>query len=255
MSAKELVNLQHVGITKDGRSILDHIDLSLASGEIVTLIGPNGAGKSTLVKLILGLEEPSRGVIQRTPGLRIGYMPQHIHIEQTMPLKVQRLLSIAGGRQSPDVGTVLAQVNATHLADKSVQSLSGGELQRILLARALLRNPQLLVLDEPVQGVDINGQAELYKLITRIRDERGCAVLMVSHDLHLVMATTDRVICMNHHICCSGLPEHVSNDPAYQELFGLQDTDGLALYAHHHDHSHDEEGNVLPPGDSEARHG
>lgn len=240
-----LLSLEKLSVRVGRRNIIDQINLDLQAGEIVTLIGPNGAGKTTLVRAILGLIKPSSGKIKKRPGLRIGYMPQRLHLEQTIPLTVKRFLKMTKRASNSDIDSALQKVGAQHTADRPIQGISGGELQRILLARALLRKPHLLVLDEPAQGVDVAGQAELYRLISSLRDELGCAVLMVSHDLHLVMSSTDRVICMNHHICCSGHPEQVSNDPAYLELFGQQVSDELALYAHHHDHRHDSEGNVI----------
>lgn len=240
-----ILHLENLCVTIGRKAIIDDINLTLENGEIVSLIGPNGAGKTTLVRAILGLLKPSSGRIKKRAGLRIGYMPQRLHLEKTIPLTVQRFLKMTKHARYDDIADVLQKVGAEHTAQRPIQGISGGELQRVLLARALLRKPHLLVLDEPAQGVDISGQAGLYRLISNLRDELDCAVLMVSHDLHLVMSSTDRVICMNHHICCSGHPEHVSNDPAYQELFGLEAAEGLALYAHHHDHDHDPEGNVI----------
>ncbi|MEH6358102.1 MAG: zinc ABC transporter ATP-binding protein ZnuC [Pseudomonadales bacterium] len=240
-----ILHLENLSVSLGRKTIIENINLSLERGEIVSLIGPNGAGKTTLVRTVLGLLKASSGRIKKQAGLRIGYMPQRLHLEKTIPLTVQRFLKMTKNTSHADITEVLQKVGAEHTAQRPMQEVSGGELQRILLARALLRKPQLLVLDEPAQGVDISGQAELYRLISNLRDELNCAVLMVSHDLHLVMSSTDRVICMNRHICCSGLPEHVSNDPAYHELFGLEATEGLALYAHHHDHAHDAEGNVV----------
>lgn len=245
MNHSPLLTLDQVCVKIAGTSIIDKVDISITEGEIVTLIGPNGAGKSTLIRSILGLIKPSSGQIRKQSGLRIGYMPQRLHLDRTIPIDVKHFLRIWQSRNTLDIDTVLQQVRATHLAERPMQTISGGELQRVLLARALLRNPQLLVLDEPVQGVDLKGQTELYRLIREIRDQYQCAVLMVSHDLHLVMSSTDRVICMNHHICCSGHPELVSNDPAYRELFGIQAADGIALYSHHHDHTHDDAGHVI----------
>lgn len=249
MNDSPLLTLDQVCVKIAGASIIDRIDISITAGEIVTLIGPNGAGKSTLIRTILGLIKPSSGHIRKQSGLRIGYMPQRLHLDRTIPIDVRHFLRIWRSGNIQDVDAVLRQVSATHLASRPMQTISGGELQRVLLARALLRNPQLLVLDEPVQGVDLKGQTELYRLIREIRDQYQCAVLMVSHDLHLVMSSTDRVICMNHHICCSGHPELVSNDPAYRELFGIQAAEGIALYSHHHDHSHDDAGHVIPGPD------
>lgn len=248
-----LISLDRVSVTAGASLIVDQVSMAIHAGEIVTLIGPNGAGKSTVIRAILGLIKTSSGKISKQAGLRIGYMPQRLQMDRTIPLDVKGFLNIWRYSGSMPVKHALAQVGADHLADRPMQTISGGELQRILLARALLRNPQLLVLDEPVQGVDLHGQTELYRLIGEIRDRYRCAVLMVSHDLHLVMSATDRVVCMNHHICCSGHPELVSNDPAYQELFGLDEIEAIALYAHHHDHSHDDTGKIV--SQQERSHG
>ncbi|MCF7980489.1 MAG: zinc ABC transporter ATP-binding protein ZnuC [Pseudomonadales bacterium] len=243
--SQPLVSLNEVSVKIAGETIIDKVSLTVNPGEIITLIGPNGAGKSTLIRAILGLLKITAGKIIKMPDLRIGYMPQRLHMDRTIPLNVKRFLNVWRSPQSIETYAALRQVSADHLIHRPMQSLSGGELQRVLLARALLRNPQLLVLDEPVQGVDLQGQTELYQLIKTIRTQYQCAVLMVSHDLHLVMSSTDHVICMNHHICCSGHPESVSNDPAYRELFGIEAVKSIALYAHHHDHHHDDSGNVI----------
>ena len=240
----ELIRLAGVGVTFAGQSVLQDVQLSVRSGEIVTLIGPNGAGKTTLVRAVLGLLKPSGGSVWRKPKLRIGYMPQKLHVDATLPLSVLRFLRLVPGVTRSHVQAALAEVGAEQVIDSPLQSISGGELQRVLLARALLREPELLVLDEPVQGVDVSGQAELYRLITQLRDRHGCGVLMVSHDLHLVMSTTDQVVCLNRHVCCSGHPEQVSGDPAFVELFG-QDAKSLAIYHHRHDHAHDLHGEVV----------
>ncbi len=232
-----LIELSGIHVAFGRRIALADVSLAVASGEIVTVVGPNGAGKTTLLRVALGLQRPQAGRVQRRAGLRIGYLPQRFAIDETLPLSVRRFLTLVPGGRAR-LGAALAQVGAAHALDLPVQTLSGGELQRVLLARALLGEPELLVLDEPVQGVDIGGQAELFALIRRIRDERRCGVLLVSHDLHLVMAATDRVVCLNHHICCSGHPEEVSRDPAYRALFGAA-IDGFALYAHRHDHRRD----------------
>ncbi|WGL18512.1 zinc ABC transporter ATP-binding protein ZnuC [Microbulbifer bruguierae] len=219
--------------------MLRDISLDLYGGEIVTVIGPNGAGKTTLLRLLLGLTRPTSGTVERMPALRLGYMPQRLQIDGTMPMTVGRFLQL--GIDNVDVAQALARVAAPHLANARLADLSGGEMQRVLLARAAARKPQLLVLDEPTQGVDLGGQAEVYQLIAQLRDELHCGVLLVSHDLHLVMAATDRVLCVNQHICCHGHPEQVSRDPAYLEMFG----DKLALYTHQHNHHHDLSGDVV----------
>lgn len=242
-----LIRLDGVAVSFNGQSVLDDVHLSVQPGEIVTLIGPNGAGKTTLVRVVLGLLQPERGSVRRTPRLRIGYMPQKLHVDATLPLSVLRFLRLVPGVDRKRALAALAEVGAEQVIDSPLQSISGGEMQRVLLARALLREPQLLVLDEPVQGVDVAGQAELYRLISRLRERHGCGVLMVSHDLHLVMSATDQVVCLNRHVCCSGHPEQVSGDPAFIELFG-QDAKSLAVYHHHHDHDHDLHGGVVKPG-------
>ena len=201
-----LVTLENISVQFARRPVLSGISLKLMPGRILTLLGPNGAGKSTLVRVVLGLLTPASGQIQRDPGLRIGYVPQKLHIDPTLPVTVERFMLLTRGAKRADVLPALKRVQAGHLLNAPLQKLSGGETQRVLLARALLNQPQLLVLDEPTQGVDVNGQVALYDLIDQLRHELNCGVLMVSHDLHLVMAKTDEVLCLNHHICCSGTP-------------------------------------------------
>ncbi|NIB39532.1 zinc ABC transporter ATP-binding protein ZnuC [Pseudomaricurvus alkylphenolicus] len=232
------------------RRVLDRVSIQMHRGEIVTLIGPNGAGKTSLVRIALGLQHPSSGELWRRTALKIGYMPQKLHIEPSLPLSVRRFLQLA--QQDPtDIEESLQLTGISHLLNSPMARLSGGETQRVLLARALLRAPDLLVLDEPVQGVDVAGQAKLYQLITDIRNHKGCGVLMVSHDLHLVMAATDTVVCLNQHVCCHGHPESVSEDPAYLELFGQAAHSGVAVYTHHHDHDHDIHGEMEHRGSCE----
>jgi len=241
----QLINLNRISVHIADKLVVDQVSIAIGAGEIVTLIGPNGAGKSTIIRTLLGLVKPSSGKIVKHPGLRIGYMPQRLQMDRTIPLSVKGFLNIWRSAESIPIDEALTQAGACPLINRPMYRLSGGELQRVLLARALLRNPQLLVLDEPVQGVDLQGQTELYRRIRLIRDRYQCAVLMVSHDLHLVMSATDRVICMNRHICCSGLPERVSNDPAYRELFGQEEAEAIALYTHHHDHRHNDAGETV----------
>lgn len=243
--AEALLQLEKVGLRRDGRSILENVSLSLRAGEILTVIGPNGAGKTSLVRIALGLLAPDGGRRQVKPGLRTGYLPQKLGLNEALPLDVRRFLTLARpGVSAADLDRALAETGASRTLRTPVTRLSGGELQRVLLARALLREPDLLVLDEPAQGVDINGQEELYGLIAEVRQRHGCAVLMVSHDLHLVMAATDHVLCLNRHVCCEGHPESVSANPEYRRLFGTQGARSLALYSHHHDHHHDSHGDV-----------
>jgi zinc transport system ATP-binding protein len=209
---------------------LQHASLAIHPREIITLIGPNGAGKTTLLKVLLGLMPATEGKVWRKHGLRLGYMPQKLAVDASLPLTPRGFLTLWGAPEA-----AAAEVGITHLLDHDLHSLSGGEFQRTLLARALIHQPELLVLDEPVQGVDVQGQTALYQLIEKIRDRLNCAVLLVSHDLHLVMAHSDRVICLNQHICCQGKPGDVSQSKEYQALFGP----GVAVYHHHHDHHHD----------------
>lgn len=248
-ASEPILKVENLSLIINNKPILSGINLALSNREILTLIGPNGSGKSSLVRIILGLCAPTNGVAKLKKGIQIGYMPQQVVISDLIPLTVSRFLLLGGNTSQERVRETLAEVGASEIANSQIHSISGGEMQRALLARALLRKPQLLVLDEPVQGVDINGQIALYNLIQEIRDRYGCSILMVSHDLHLVMASTDRVICLNHHICCSGTPDIVTNDPAYNELFGNSQ---VALYSHHHDHTHDLHGNVIN-GDTNTR--
>ena len=241
-----LLKLENVAVSRGERQVLNDVQLEVGAGEIVTLIGPNGAGKTTLVRVVLGLLQPQQGRVWRRPRLRIGYMPQKLHVDPTLPLTVLRFLQLVPGVRRADAVAALQEVGAPQVIDSPLQQISGGELQRVLLARALLRRPELLVLDEPVQGVDVAGQSELYRLIVRLRDRYGCAVLMVSHDLHLVMSATDKVVCLNQHVCCAGHPEQISNEPAFRALFD-QETPELTLYQHHHDHAHDLHGSVIAP--------
>ena len=251
-----LLEAQGVRLAFAGRQVLDGVDLTVSPGEIVTLIGPNGAGKSTLVRVLLGLVRADAGKVYRRPGLTIGYMPQRLTLDPVLPLTVRRFLQLAGrGLDDGRLQAALDEVGAGHVLANPIQQVSGGELQRVLLARALLREPQLLVLDEPVQGVDVTGQSELYALIADLRRRRHCGVLMVSHDLHLVMAATDSVVCLNTHVCCSGHPESVSRHPAYLKLFGPREAATLAVYTHHHDHIHEVDGHVHEVPDQEHRHG
>lgn len=241
---KALLQLDGLCLLQGRQVLLENINLSLHPGEIMTVIGPNGAGKTTLIKAALGLINVSAGKVHRRSDLRIGYMPQRLSLNPLMPVSVERFLRMANASPK-EVDRALGLTNIQHLRHSPLHDISGGETQRVLLSRALLRNPQLLVLDEPAQGLDITGQTELYELIGELRRTLGCAVLMVSHDLHWVMAQTDTVICLNQHICCHGHPEQVSNDPAYLSLFGRRHAEAVALYQHHHDHRHDMHGDVV----------
>jgi zinc transport system ATP-binding protein len=241
-----LVSARGLEVTRSGRTILQRVDIDIRPGEIVTVIGPNGAGKTTLARTLLGIERPDRGSIVRQPGLVIGYAPQRFEVDRAIPLTVERFVSLGRRAAREDLERVLRQVGADALLERQISELSGGELQRVVLARALIRSPALLVLDEPVRGVDFAGEAELYNLIGRLRTENGFGVLLVSHDLHVVMAQSDRVLCLNRHVCCSGVPQSVAQHPEYARLFGPQAARAFGLYHHHHDHRHDLAGEPLP---------
>lgn len=240
-----LLSLNKISVSFGDKPVLKDVTFALNKGDIVTLLGPNGAGKSTIVHVVLGLLAPTSGTINRASSLSIGYVPQKLHLDTTLPLTVKRFMMLKQGVRTAHLLPALERVKATHLIDQPMQKLSGGETQRVLLARALLNKPDLLVLDEPAQGVDINGQVALYDLINQLRTELGCAVLMVSHDLHLVMAKTDQVLCINGHICCSGTPDVVSNHPEFVAMFGYRGAQQLGVYRHQHNHQHDLEGNVI----------
>jgi len=239
-----LISMQNAGVKRDARWAVRGLDFSIARGEIVTIVGPNGAGKSTAAKLAVGALSPDEGRVTRHTGLRVGYVPQKLFIDPALPLRVNRLMQLTSPVAAADCMRALDAVGITHLSHAYVQDLSGGEFQRALLARAILRQPDLLVLDEPVQGVDFASEVMLYDLIKDIRDSSGCGVLMISHDLHIVMADTDTVLCLNGHICCSGSPDTVVTNPEYVKLFGGHAADRLAVYQHDHDHIHLPDGTV-----------
>ncbi|GAA6193289.1 zinc ABC transporter ATP-binding protein ZnuC [Phaeobacter gallaeciensis] len=234
-----LVDLQGLSVRFGGRTVLSHVNLTLNAGEIVTVVGPNGSGKSTLLRSIIGAVRPNGGKVSKQAGLRIGYVPQKLHIDPTLPLTVRRFLSLPNRVSDADAEAALAQAGAGNLMGSQMSALSGGQFQRALLARALLMRPQLLILDEATQGLDQPGSAAFYRQIEDVRKTIGCAVLMVSHELHVVMAASDRVICLNGHICCEGAPEHVASAPEYRALFGTGTQGALALYRHEHNHHHD----------------
>ncbi len=244
--ANTLIAGESLSLRHGAQTILHDVSVSVQAGEIVTLIGPNGAGKTTLLRILLGLVKPDAGTLRRREGLRIGYLPQRLPIDPVLPLTVARLMTLTVRRPRPAVEAALAETGVGHLIDAAVQTLSGGELQRVLLGRALLVDPDLLVLDEPVQGVDFAGEAALYELIGALRHRRGCGVLMVSHDLHVVMAAADRIICLNQHVCCAGTAETVGQHPEYIRMFGARAAEALAVYTHHHDHAHTIAGGVVP---------
>ena len=239
VAGEPLLRLEDAGVRADGgRWLIRHVTLQVRRGEIVTIIGPNGGGKTTTVRAALGIVPLSEGRLWRAPGLRIAYTPQKVAPDSILPLSVRRFLELGTAATSADVMAALERTGAAGLAAQQLSALSSGELQRVLIARALLRHPDLLVLDEPVQGVDFAGEGAIYDLIRGFRDETGCGVLLVSHDLHFVMAGTDKVVCINVHVCCAGTPEAVCESPAYADLFGDQAASVHAAYRHHHDHVH-----------------
>ncbi|TDH39437.1 ATP-binding cassette domain-containing protein [Pseudohoeflea suaedae] len=239
-----IVSLRGAGVFRSGRWLVRGIDVEIRPGEILTLIGPNGSGKSTTAKMVLGIEKPDEGSAWRAPDLVVGYVPQKLSVDWTLPLSVERFMRLTRSLSKAESDAALARTGVAHLAGSEVRNLSGGEFQRVMLARAIARKPGLLVLDEPVQGVDFAGEIALYDLIGKIRDELNCAVLLISHDLHVVMAATDRVLCLNGHICCQGTPTSVADSEEYRQLFGARGAPQLAVYQHHHDHTHLEDGRV-----------
>ena len=235
-----LIDARHICVRLGATEVLHDVSIRVDPGEIVTILGPNGSGKSTLLRALLGIVPVAAGSVVREPGLRVGYVPQRLQIDRSMPISVRRFLSLPQRVSDADAAEVLARVGMESGGTLQLAALSGGQLQRVLLASALLRRPQILMLDEPTQGLDQPGEAGFYRLIEEVRAETGAAVLMVSHDLHVVMAASDRVICLNGHICCEGSPQVVSSAPAYRALFGLGTGGALALYRHEHDHDHSE---------------
>jgi zinc transport system ATP-binding protein len=233
-----LIAARHICVRFGTAEVLHDVSLAVEPGEIVTIVGPNGSGKSTLFRALLGILPLAQGRVDRQPDLRIGYVPQRLHIDRSMPITVRRFLSLPRWRPAVEAQAALTRVGVTEVLDRAMTDLSGGQLQRVLLARALLTRPQLLMLDEPTQGLDQPGEAGFYRLIEEVRRDTGAAVLMISHDLHVVMAASDRVICLNGHVCCEGTPRVVSNAPEYRALFGLGTQGALALYQHVHDHDH-----------------
>ena len=233
-----LIEARHLCVRLGGTEVLHDISLAVEPGEIITVVGPNGSGKSTLLRALLGILPPAAGRVARAPGLRLGYVPQRLQIDRSMPITVRRFLSLPVRVTDAQAAEVLVRVGMDGSATLQMAALSGGQLQRVLLARALLARPQVLMLDEPTQGLDQPGEAAFYRLIEEVRAGTGCAVLMVSHDLHVVMAASDRVVCLNGHVCCEGTPQVVSSAPEYRALFGLGTHGALALYRHEHDHDH-----------------
>lgn len=234
-----LISTHELTLRHGALTVLRDVNFAIEPAEIVTIVGPNGSGKSSLLRALIGAMPAAAGQITAPPGLRIGYVPQKLAIDPTLPITVTRFLNLPKRQGTQTVQTALARAGVADLATRQMTALSGGQFQRVLLARALLNTPDLLILDEATQGLDQPGAAAFYRRIEEVRQEMGCAVLMVSHDLHVVMAASDRVLCLNGHVCCEGAPEVVADAPEYRALFGSGTQGALALYRHKHDHAHD----------------
>jgi len=235
-----LVTVEDISVSYGADTVLAHVSLTVEPGEIVTIVGPNGSGKTTLLRVLIGAVQSRSGRISKKPGLRVGYVPQRLHIDPTLPMTVARFLRLPTGIPRTACARALARAGVPDLSRRQMSGLSGGQMQRVLLARALINDPEILLLDEATQGLDQPGSAAFYRQIEEVRKETGCAVLMISHELHVVMSASDRVICLNGHVCCQGTPEIVSAAPEYRALFGSGTGGALALYRHDHDHAHDE---------------
>ena len=238
-----LVKIENAGIFRSSKWLVRDVSLEVSQGQIVTLIGPNGSGKTTTAKMVLNILKPDEGFVISNTG-RVAYVPQKINVDWTMPLRVFDFMKITGDLSENDMKENLRLTGVERLIYSELRNLSGGEFQRVLIARAIAKKPELLALDEPVQGVDFNGEIALYNLIKQISDTLNCGILLISHDIHFVMSSTDHVICLNGHICCSGSPSSVAKNPSYIELFGEHTASTLSLYKHHHDHSHGADGRI-----------
>lgn len=234
-----LVQVEGLSVRYGARTVLSRVSLSVEKGEIVTIVGPNGSGKTSLLRAIIGAVKPFQGRIARGSGVTVGYVPQKLHIDETLPITVSRFLNLPSGVSAADIDQALTQAGVPDLSTAQLSRLSGGQFQRVLLARALIGKPDLLLLDEATRGLDQRGSASFYQQIEQVRQDTGCAILMISHELHVVMSASDRVICLNGHVCCEGTPAVVASAPEYRALFGSGTGGALALYRHDHDHAHD----------------
>ncbi|WP_424985233.1 metal ABC transporter ATP-binding protein [Microbulbifer sp. S227A] len=234
-----LIAVRNLGVAYGAQTVLRNVDLVLERGEIVTIVGPNGSGKTSLLRAIIGANAPQSGSITLAPGLKIGYVPQRLHIDPTLPITVERFMRLTDRVPRTACQAALDAAGVPDLLKRQMSHLSGGQFQRVLLARALINRPDVLLLDEATQGLDQPGSAAFYRQIEAVRRDTGCAVLMISHELHVVMSASDRVICLNGHVCCEGAPAVVASAPEYRALFGTGTGGALALYRHDHDHHHD----------------
>jgi len=234
-----LIQVEDLSVRYGARTALSRVSLRVEPSEIVTIVGPNGSGKTSLLRAIIGAIKPLQGRVVQASSLKIGYVPQKLHIDETLPITVSRFLKLPGGVTAADIDYALTQAGVPELEKAQLSQLSGGQFQRVLLARALIGKPDLLLLDEATQGLDQRGSASFYQRIETVRQDTGCAVLMISHELHVVMSASDRVICLNGHVCCEGTPAVVASAPEYRALFGTGTGGALALYRHEHDHGHD----------------
>ncbi|MDA8776012.1 ATP-binding cassette domain-containing protein [Alphaproteobacteria bacterium] len=241
--SEPLIEATELCVRRHGGLVLDNVSLTLGERDFITLIGPNGAGKSVLLRHLLKLESPNSGTVKYRQGIRIGYVPERFQIDPTLPMPVRRFLTLNNNQSAEAVEALALEANCGGLLDKPLANLSGGELQRVLLARALSGNPHVLMLDEPAQNLDVSGQLQFYQLIDALYEKRNLSVLMVSHDLHMVMSSTRQVVCLYHHICCSGAPDSVARDPEFVQMFGAEMAQMMAVYqhSHAHDHTHDHE--------------
>ena len=238
-----LVKLKDVGLKRNDKWLVKGVSLVVEKSKIITLIGPNGSGKSTTAKIALGLHKNIEGEVQKLTN-KIGYVPQKISIDWTLPLRVKDFMLLTDDLNDKLIDEALTLTGVDHLKNKNLGNLSGGEFQRVLLARAISKKPELLVLDEPVQGVDFTGEIALYELIKKISENLNCGILLISHDLHTVMTATDHVVCLNGHVCCSGSPLDVAKNKEYKALFGEQASQTLSIYEHKHDHVHSSDGEI-----------
>ena len=234
-----LIKVEDLTVRYGASTALSGVSLHVEPGEIVTIVGPNGSGKTSLLRAIIGAVKPVKGRVVQESGVKIGYVPQNLHIDETLPITVSRFLKLPSNVEAADISYALTRAGVPDLAKAQLSQLSGGQFQRVLLARAIIGNPDLLLLDEATQGLDQRGSASFYQQIETVRQNTGCAILMISHELHVVMSASDRVICLNGHVCCEGTPAVVASAPEYRALFGTGTGGALALYRHKHDHSHD----------------